>query len=159
MPLLALAVFLLGWLTSLVFTVVGFVPGVVFLWLGALLHEALTGFRALSTLDWALLFGLGAAGLVLDHLALALGAARGGAGRAGVWGAVLGGFLLTLLLGPIGLFAGPLSGALLFELLAGRPPGDALRAALGTLYGLLLGSGAKLFLHLGLGLWLLTKFV
>ena len=59
---------------------------------------------------------------------------------------------------PFGLIVGPLAGALAAELLIVKKPfAEALRAAWGTLIGLLTGLAAKLALHLLIGLFELWR--
>jgi uncharacterized protein YqgC (DUF456 family) len=134
-----------------VLTFVPFVPATLVILLVAFLHELLVGFRELSLGAWLLLGVLALLAMVLDNLAALLGARRYGAGRAGLWGAFLGG-LLGLFLGVFGVLFLPFLLAWLFEYLSGRKPEEALRAAWGTLVGLMEGVVAKVLVHLAMGL-------
>jgi len=139
------------WLLGVVLTFVPFVPATLVILLAAFLHELLVGFRELSLGSWFLLGLLALLAMVLDNLAALLGARRYGAGRAGLWGAFLGG-LLGLFLGVFGVLFLPFLLAWLFEYLSGRKPEEALRAAWGTLVGLMGGVVAKVLVHLAMGL-------
>jgi uncharacterized protein YqgC (DUF456 family) len=143
--------FVVLWLLGVVLTFVPFVPSTLVILLAAFLHELLVGFRELSLGSWFLLGLLALLAMVLDNLAALLGARRYGAGRAGLWGAFLGG-LLGLFLGVFGVLFLPFLLAWLFEYLSGRKPEEALRAAWGTLVGLMGGVVAKVLVHLAMGL-------
>jgi uncharacterized protein YqgC (DUF456 family) len=143
--------FVVLWLLGVVLTFVPFVPATLVILLAAFLHELLVGFRELSLGSWFLLGLLALLAMVLDNLAALLGARRYGAGRAGLWGAFLGG-LLGLFLGVFGVLFLPFLLAWLFEYLSGRKPEEALRAAWGTLVGLMGGMVAKVLVHLAMGL-------
>ncbi|ALJ91867.1 DUF456 domain-containing protein [Thermus aquaticus] len=143
--------FVVLWLLGVVLTFVPFVPATLVILLAAFLHELLVGFRELSLGAWLLLGVLALLAMVLDNLAALLGARRYGAGRAGLWGAFLGG-LLGLFLGVFGVLFLPFLLAWLFEYLSGRKPEEALRAAWGTLVGLMGGVVAKVLVHLAMGL-------
>ena len=143
--------FVVLWLLGVVLTFVPFVPATLVILLAAFLHELLVGFRELSLGAWLLLGVLALLAMVLDNLAALLGARRYAAGRAGLWGAFLGG-LLGLFLGVFGVLFLPFLLAWLFEYLSGRKPEEALRAAWGTLVGLMGGVVAKVLVHLAMGL-------
>jgi hypothetical protein len=143
--------FVVLWLLGVVLTFVPFVPATLVILLAAFLHELLVGFRELSLGSWFLLGLLALLAMVLDNLAALLGARWYGAGRAGLWGAFLGG-LLGLFLGVFGVLFLPFLLAWLFEYLSGRKPEEALRAAWGTLVGLMGGVVAKVLVHLAMGL-------
>ncbi len=123
----------------------------------ALLHGLLTGFAEATAGLWVGLGLLGLAALLLDNLAAMVGAARFGASRWGIWGAVAGSLLGLVVLPPLGLLVLPLVGALVGELLAGRSLAPALRATWGTLLGMLGGVFVRLLLHLVMGWWMLRS--
>lgn len=156
MNLTADVLFVLLWLVALVLTFVPMVPATLVIWGAALLHESLVGFSELSRADWAWLIGLGLLAMTLDNVAGALGAKRYGAGRAGIWGAVIGALVGAVVLGPLGILVGPFLGALVAELIAGKTGRDALRAAWGSLLGVLGGVLAKLLVHVAMG-WLVIQ--
>ncbi len=157
MDALADGLFLVLFLASLALSLVPLFPATLLLALAALLHEALVGFSELSLFDWAVFLALLGVALVADNLAAAWGARRHGAGRAGVWGAVLGALIGALVLGPLGLLVGPFLGAFLFELAAGRESREALKAGWGGVVGFFLSIGARLLLHAAAGAWVWTR--
>jgi len=75
----------------------------------------------------------------LTYLTGALGAKKGGASWKGMVGAVLGGLVGLFVLQPLGIFIGPLVGAVLGETWAGKHGQDAVKAGLGALVGVLGG--------------------
>ncbi|WP_457630543.1 DUF456 domain-containing protein [Oceanithermus sp.] len=156
MNLLADWAFVFLWLLALVLTFVPVVPATLIVWGAALLHEALVGFSELGVADWVWLIGLGLLAMTLDNVAAAYGARRFGAGRAGIWGAVIGALLGALTLGPVGVLIGPFLGALAAELLAGKNGGEALRAAWGSLLGVLGGVLVKFAIHVAMG-WMVLE--
>lgn len=139
------------WALGVALTLVPLVPATLVILLGAFLHELLLGFRELSLESWLLLGALALLATLLDNLAALVGARRYGASRAGLWGAFLGG-ILGLSLGAVGVLVLPFLLAWLFEYLSGRRAEEALRAAWGTLVGLLGGVVAKVLVHLAMGL-------
>ncbi|GAA6755302.1 hypothetical protein QT17_06315 [Thermus sp. 2.9] len=143
--------FVVLWAAGVLLTLVPFVPATLVILLAAFLHELLVGFRELSLGLWVFLGALALLAMLLDNLAALWGAKRYGAGRAGLWGAFLGG-LLGLFLGVVGVLVLPFLLAWLFEYLSGRKPEEALKAAWGTLVGLMGGVVAKVLVHLAMGL-------
>lgn len=139
------------WGIGVALTLVPFLPATLLILAAALLHEALVGFQELSLGVWLALGILALLAMTLDNVATLLGARRYGAGRAGLWGAFLGG-ILGLFLGVLGVLILPFLLAWLFEYLWGRRPEEALKAAWGTLVGLMGGVVAKVLVHLAMGL-------
>ncbi len=156
MNLTADVLFVLLWAAALVLTFVPMVPATLVIWAAALLHEALVGFSELSASDWGWLIGLGILAMTLDNVAAAFGAKRYGAGRAGVWGALIGALIGAFAMGPLGVLIGPFLGALAAELIAGKNGREALRAAWGSLVGVLGGVLVKLAVHVAMG-WMVIQ--
>lgn len=151
----ALGVFLLCWLTGLVGSLVPLFPGALVVLGGIVAATFLQGFRSAD-----LPFLIGASLIIifislLDNFTAAWGARRYGGGRAGMWGAVIGGVAGAFLpLAPLlGVMVRPLLGAFVAEWLLGRSPAEALRAAWGTLLGLLTGAAARFTLLFLLGVY------
>lgn len=94
-----------------------------------------------------------------DFLGNLVGAQRFGAGRAGLWGGVIGSLIGLLLLPPWGFLLGALVGASGFELLAGRPAAQAWRAGVGALVGTLAGVGGKLGVVLVMAVVLILRLL
>jgi uncharacterized protein len=120
------------------------VPGVPVALVATILAGWLTGFDRIdvATIVWVAVLAALAQGF--DLLGNLIGARRFGAGRAGIWGGVVGSLIGLVLLPPWGFLVGALLGATSFEVLAGRPPREAWRAGVGALLGTLAGVGGKL---------------
>lgn len=87
---------------------------------------------------------------ILDFVAGAMGARRFGASRWGAFGGIVGG-LVGLAFFPIGLFLGPVVGALCAEIIfAGRSLGPAVKSGWGTLLGTTAGMICKLLIDLSM---------
>ncbi|MFZ5824405.1 MAG: DUF456 domain-containing protein [Bacillota bacterium] len=112
------------------------IPGLPLIWLAMLGYGFFEGFREMTLTFLAVTLLVVAATQVAEHYARAWGAQRFGAGRAGAWGAVIGS-IAGLFFMPLGLVLGPFLGAMLFELVAGRPGKEAVRAGVGGLVGVL----------------------
>ncbi len=81
--------------------------------------------------------------LLLDYLIPIWGTKKFGGTKYGVWGCTLG-FIAAFWLGPWGVIIGPLIGAFIGEMIAQNNSSAAMRAALGSFVGFLLGSFLKL---------------
>jgi len=80
---------------------------------------------------------------ILDYVIPAWGTKRFGGSKWGVWGSIVGLFA-GLFMGPWGIVVGPFVGAVVFELLGGKPSKEAIRAGWGSFIGLLSGTIVKL---------------
>jgi hypothetical protein len=117
------------------------VPGTPLILAGALLYAVATDFTPVGLGRLAVLTVLALAGAVAGALAGVLGArSAGGSHRAAV--GALAGLIAGFFIGPLGLVAGPVAGAILGELSAGRPWRESVRAGIGTLLGHVAGAVA-----------------
>ena len=99
------------------------------------------------TADLKLLAVLALIALVAEGLGYAagvLGAKKGGASWKGMAGAVLGGLVGLFVFPPFGIFLGPLLGAVVGEMWAGKQSDAAVKAGFGALVGVLGGVVLKL---------------
>ncbi len=157
--IVANVLFIVIWLAALVATFVPVIPATIIIWVAALLHALLTGFQPLTVWYLAALGLLAVCAFIVDNVAGAWGARRFGGSRAAGWGALVGG-LLGLALGPLGFLVGPVLGAIIAELLVSqKPPLDAIKSGFGTLLGMLGGIGAKLLIHLAMGIMVLIRIL
>ena len=86
---------------------------------------------------------------ILDYLLPVTMSKQYGAGKEGQWGSTLGilvAIFVSTPLGPFAIFVGPFIGALIGEIIAGKPFNEALKAAWGTMIGFLIGSFGKAIL-------------
>ena len=154
-----------AFLAATLFIVVGFVgtmipvlPGTVLIYTGFLLYGLITGF---DSLGWSFYLGefvLVGVSYLIDFMASAYGVKFYGGSKAAIWGALLGS-LLIFVIGPIGLFVGPLLGAVVGELIVGKEVRLACNAGIGTFAGLLGGTILKLVISCGLIGWFVWKFL
>lgn len=81
---------------------------------------------------------------VLDNIFPVLSSKQAGAGKAGIWGSVIGMIAGTILFPPLGVFIGAFLGALAGEMVFNKENEQPLKAALGVFTGTLLGILIKL---------------
>jgi uncharacterized protein YqgC (DUF456 family) len=134
-------------------------PGTPIALVAVLLAGWMTGFERIdaSTIVWVAV--LVAIAQAFDLLGNWVGAKRFGAGRAGLWGGIVGSFLGLIVLPPWGFLIGALVGATVAELLAGRTPADAWRAGVGALLGTLAGVGGKLVVVAVIGVVVIGRLI
>ncbi len=139
--LLAIIAFILI-LLGIIGCIVPVLPGPPLSFVGILiLHYTRWG-----TIETNLLIWLGVAAAlvtVLDYILPVWATRRFGGTKRGVWGATLGLFAGLFLLPPYGIIVGPFLGAFLGELSARQEHQKALRSALGSFVGFVLGTGLK----------------
>ena len=80
---------------------------------------------------------------ILDYLIPIYGTKRFGGTKYGLWGCVVG-LIAGFWFGPVGIAAGPFFGALLGEWIGCRNSNQAMKAAIGSFVGFLLGTVIKL---------------
>jgi uncharacterized protein len=142
----ALALFAVG----LIGTVVPVLPGTTIILGAAIIHHLMLG--AEKSIGWkaiVVLVLLTLLSYAFDLLGSYFGAKRFGATKWGAIGAI-GGAVIGLFFGIIGLFAGPVIGAVVGELLAGKRMADAGRAGWGSLLGNIGAMVAKLIIALAM---------
>ena len=134
-------------------------PGIPLVFLGLLLAAWADGFVHVGWPTLLVLALLTVLSFVVDILATVVGAKRVGASRKALWGTFVGS-IAGLFFMPIGLFLGPLVGALLGEYWHTRELGRSTRVGLSTWLGILLGLALKLALVVAmLGLFTFAWFL
>ena len=134
-------------------------PGIPLVFLGLLLAAWADGFVHVGWPTLLVLALLTILSFVVDILATVVGAKRVGASRKALWGTFVGS-IAGLFFMPIGLFLGPLVGALLGEYWHTRELGRSTRVGLATWLGILLGLALKLALVVAmLGLFAFAWFL
>ncbi|MFL6515038.1 MAG: DUF456 domain-containing protein [Chthoniobacterales bacterium] len=129
-------------------TVVPVLPGTVIILAAAIIHRVMMG--ADKSVSWwiiAVLALLTAVSYAFDFLGGYFGARYFGATKWGTFGAIIGG-IAGLFFGIIGLFVGPVIGALAGEFIAGKKLVQAGKAGWGSLLGNIGGMVGKLTIAL-----------
>lgn len=137
---LALAVMGLG----LIGAAIPLLPGTPIILCAAIGHRLIMGDAGAEWWVIGVLAVLMVVSLVLDFAATALGARKYGATWRGMIGALIGMLAGGAAMPPFGVLIGPIFGAALGEALGGMEMKRAIRAGLGTLFGLLLAGIARL---------------
>ena len=119
---------------------------------GAYLHHfTVAPERTVGWWTLGVLTGLCILAHIVDFAAGAMGAKKFGASKWGALGGIIGGIVGTIFFFPIGLFLGPVLGALGAEIVfAGRSLGPAARSGWGTLLGTTAGMAAKVIIDLSM---------
>ena len=107
----------------------------------------LASFTRWASIGWELLLVLGAVTIlvtVIDYILPIWTTKKYGGSKRGVWGATIGVVAGMFLFPPIGIIIGPLVGAYLGELTSSEHRDKALRSAMGSFIGFILGVGLKL---------------
>ena len=148
---------LFWWIITIVLFAVGLIgsvlpvlPGSTIILSAAIIHRIVLGSE--KSIGWRILLTLAALTLAtyaLDIVAGYFGAKYFGATKWGTFGAILGA-LVGLFFGIIGLFAGPVIGAIAGEFIAGKRMVAASRAGWGSLLGNIGGMIAKLIIALAM---------
>lgn len=144
-----IAIFLMA--IGIVGVFVPFVPGVPLAWLGLLLYAFATHFTAISKTVLLIFLAVVALTSIIDIVAPMIGARRYHASRYGIIGSSLGLMVGLFTSGPLGIIIGPLAGAFLGELMAGKSQYDAAKSAWGAFIGFLAGTLIKLLAILLMG--------
>lgn len=118
-------------------------PGTWIIGISLSIYCLATGFTQIQPLWFAVGLSILVAAEASEYAVGAAGARRFGARRPGVVGALLGSIAGVFLLGPIGVIAGPIIGAVTAELLWKRPPEEAIKAGVGATLGVIGGAIVK----------------
>lgn len=133
-------------LAGLLGVILPFLPGVPLAWLGFFIFAVVTDFQKISINTVLIFSALSLLTLVLDLVLPLLGAKKYRASKWGIIGAFLGLFFGVSVFNIWGIILGPLSGAIIGELIAKKDSVQAARSALGTVVGFLTGALLKIVL-------------
>jgi uncharacterized protein len=142
-------------LAGLVGALIPWIPGPLFILIGALVWAIATQFAVIGVGRLVILIALALTTLLVNVAAGPIGARRSGGSRWAVGGAVLGA-LVGLLFGPFGLVIGPVMGAVAGEMVRGGNVEHSLRTGVGALIGMVAGIAADFVISvamIGLFLW------
>lgn len=149
---LALILFSVTLLVAAAGVIVPVLPGVPLAAVGAVLAALIVGFERFGVDGLIYVGALAALSQLVDVAGTWLGSKHYGAGRAGVWGGVIGSLVGVFVLPPFGFLIGALAGATLAELLTGRRLEEAFRSGVGAFVGTLGGTVAKLVIVVVMGI-------
>lgn len=124
--------------------IVPVLPGPVLSYVSLVLISVAAGWDLYSVTTLVLLALLAVGTTILDSVLPAVSSKRAGAGRAGVWGSVLGMLIGTIFFPPFGMIIGAFVGALAFEVIFNPENREPLKAALGVFKGTVLATLLKL---------------
>jgi len=93
----------------------------------------------------------------LDYLATIIGTQRMGGTRYGIFGCLIGGVAGLILFPPFGIILGPIAGAFIGELMAGKNRDQALKAAMGAVLGFFVSTLIKLIVSLTLAYYFIVN--
>ncbi len=119
-------------------------PGPIFAFLALILISIPGAWELYAVWLLIVLGALAVATMVLDNVLPAMSSKKAGAGKAGVWGSVVGMILGSFVIPPFGTIIGAFVGALLFEILFNKENKDPMKAALGVFNGTMLAILLKL---------------
>ena len=147
-------------------------PGVGFILLSTVIYSFATGFSGVVSFKLLIIFcALTLFAETADNWFMALGARKYGASRTAVWlsfvgaiwGSVLLGSLLALVIGVLGPFVGAFAGSFLtvflYEYIQKKQAKEALRAGWGTVLGRTAGIILKMTIGVGMVLTVMIKII
>lgn len=140
--LLALALIIM--IIGVVGTLLPILPGTPLIFLAALGYGFYDNFKHITPFVIIVLFLLMGFTFFIDYLSGVIGARRYGATKMGTWGSLIGGILGLILFNLPGIIFGPVIGAILGEMLAGKNLDQAFKVGMGTLLGILGGTIIKI---------------
>lgn len=108
-----------------------------------------------ALLVWGLITGLL---MVLDFAIPVWGTQKFGGSRWGMIGCSIG-MIVGLFFGFPGIIAGPIAGAILFEMIGGMESGQALKAGMGSFIGFLTGTVLKIVCVVAMGWYVGSRYV
>jgi hypothetical protein len=129
---------------GLIGCIVPVLPGPIVSYVALLLISLAGGWEIYSATTLIVLAVLAVAATVTDSILPAVSSRRAGAGRAGVWGSILGMLVGAVFFPPFGMIIGAFVGALAFEVIFNPDNTEPLKAAVGVFKGTVLATLLKL---------------
>lgn len=131
-------------------SVLPFLPGLPLMAVIFVAYGWLEGFQQVNFFSIGISVVIAVVGVFLDYLSGPYLAKKKGGSKGGYWGALLGGIVGILALGPLGLLLGPFLGAVIGEIMVGKDLRDASQIGIASLSGLLIGNIVKFILAVAL---------
>lgn len=131
-------------IVGLIGCVVPGVPGPPFSFLALVLISAAKGWEPFSLNFLIIMALITIVVTALDYVVPAAGAKKFGASKYGFWGAVLGMLVGIIFFPPLGMIIGAFLGAIIGEMVVGKPSQEALKAGWGVFVGIMFGMIIKL---------------
>ncbi|MBS4026586.1 MAG: DUF456 domain-containing protein [Clostridia bacterium] len=146
-------------LIGLIGSIVPIIPGITLMFIGIVFYGFFTGFADYSY--GYILFALFITifSYVIEYGASIIGTKHFGGSKASMLGAIGGGLVGVISLGPVGLIIGPIVGAILGELFISGNFQKSVKIGLGTITGIIAGTTLKLILAIILFITLLQKIL
>ncbi len=117
-------------------------PGPLTSWLGFFILS-FTSIESISSKFLTITFLIALAIFLIDYLIPIWGTKKYGGSKYGVWGSILGIFVGIFFFPPLGIIVGPFVGAFIGEIIYSKNHEQALRSAIGSFIGFILGTGLK----------------
>src|SRR3989344_9138701 len=133
-----------------------FLPGLPVAWVGLLIYSIWGRADIWGLIVFGVLIGLT---IIVDIFAPAIAAKGRKASKLGVMGAIIGGLIGIFALGPIGILLGPFVGAFIGEMMNAATTDHALKVAIASMFGLVIGSAFKLIVGVSMFIYFLVEVI
>ncbi|WP_082234379.1 DUF456 domain-containing protein [Halobacillus massiliensis] len=139
---------------SLIFPII---PGALVLWLGFLMYHFVLDRTELTIFFWGIMIVLTASLFLADVIANSFWVKKFGGSKWGERSAAIGVIIGSFLIPPFGIIIVPFFVVLVVELYQTRSAEKALSASVGSLFGFLSGTAAKIVIQLFMIIWFLVE--
>ncbi|RLL42096.1 DUF456 domain-containing protein [Oceanobacillus piezotolerans] len=129
------------------------VPSVLVLWVGFLLYQFIINPDELTIVFWIAMILFTVFLFVADIIANSYFVKKYGGSKWGERGAAIAVIVGSFIIPPLGVIVVPFLAVFVIELIQRRTPKDAIRASIGSLFGFLGGSAAKVLIQLIMIVW------